>query len=236
MNILNSDWLKEDWWKQLITFIGIPTILGFFAYAYVIGYFLASDIAWFPFFTLSEHASFAIRALPLAAGASIVFLTVYPNWERYRWLPLAWSWILVAFAGVLLLSNHIAIGIIVALMALLEFVRRRDTAFVQPPELFYWTVNLMVLSIIAGFVSAMTWVIVPVLHLPVTPWMIVELKAPLSNHKDKYLRGHVMFAGETRVLFYENAVGTHLLRFDEIQHIEECLHYRLNDDHDSCVP
>jgi hypothetical protein len=236
MTLLSQGWpLKDGWWKEPITVIGIPTILSFFAYTYVIGYFVASDIAWFPFFTLSEHVLFAIRALPLAAAASIVFLTVYPNWERYGWLPRIWFWVLVAFAVSVLLTNHLIIAVIIGLMAFFEFIRRRDKDFIQPPKILYWAVNLMVLSTIAGFVSATIWMFVPLLHLPSTPWMIIELKNPLAGRKDNTLVGHAMFAGETKVLFYERSVGTHLLRFDDIQHIEECLHFRLTDDHRACL-
>jgi hypothetical protein len=39
-DIIEKTVQKDDWWKQLVTIIGIPTILSFFAYTYVIGYFL----------------------------------------------------------------------------------------------------------------------------------------------------------------------------------------------------
>jgi hypothetical protein len=36
----------------------IPILMSAFAFAYVVGYFLAFDLAWFPFFSLSEHIVF----------------------------------------------------------------------------------------------------------------------------------------------------------------------------------
>jgi hypothetical protein len=47
-----------------------------FAFAYVIGYFYAYDITWFPFFTLTEHLVFALRAIPFAIVASVIFMVV----------------------------------------------------------------------------------------------------------------------------------------------------------------
>jgi hypothetical protein len=126
---------KDDWWRQLVALIGIPAILSFFAYTYVVGYFLASDLAWFPFFTLSDHVLFAIRALPLVVLASIVFLTVYPNWSHYRWL--AWPWFIAValFAVWSVLTSHIVISAILFMMLRLEFSRGRHE-FLKNPQLY----------------------------------------------------------------------------------------------------
>jgi hypothetical protein len=73
----------------------IPLIMSGFAFAYVVGYFLAFDLAWFPFFSLSEHIVFAIRALPIAVAGMLVLLIAveFPQWQRRAiW---AWIWILV---------------------------------------------------------------------------------------------------------------------------------------------
>jgi hypothetical protein len=223
---------KDDWWKQLVTLIGIPAILSFFAYTYVIGWFLASDIAWFPFFTLSDHARFAVRALPLVAAASIIVLTMYPNWKQYSWL--AWLWViaLVLFATWALFTSHITMATIIGLMVWFEISRRLSESFIEPSSIIYLIVNLMVLSIIAGFISASTWMYLPLAHLRTAPLMTVHLKEPLPGDK-KVLAGRAMFAGEKLVLFYEHRVGTHLLRLEEIQHIEQCLHGKADDKPDS---
>jgi hypothetical protein len=229
--------MNQEWLKDVVTKgIGVPAALSFFAYAYVIGFFLASDLAWFSFFSLSEHVVFAFRAIPLAVGASVVFVSLYPRWRDRRWFP--WVWILVLFSvGVLsFLSNHFVMSIIALLMVILEVERRRDKAIFERNTILYWlyvVVNLMILSMIVGFISAMTWVSDFMFHLPLTPWMIVELKDPIINNQ-KIIAGHVMFAGESRILFYEPGVGTHLLQSEKIQHIDECRHYRLMD-HRACM-
>ena len=72
---MSHDKAHEDkWpWSKLepkdLAVVG-PVILSTFAFAYVVGYFYAFDIDWFPFFTLPEHLVFALRALPIAIGAT----------------------------------------------------------------------------------------------------------------------------------------------------------------------
>jgi hypothetical protein len=50
-----------------------PVIAPTFAFAFNIGCFIAIDINWFTLFNLTEHMVFAIKALPIAIGASICF-------------------------------------------------------------------------------------------------------------------------------------------------------------------
>ena len=57
--------------SQLIA--GLPLLASGFAFMYVVGYFLAFDLAWFAFFSLSEHVVFALRALPFC----------YRRWRDY---------------------------------------------------------------------------------------------------------------------------------------------------------
>jgi hypothetical protein len=226
--------MNQEWLKLIAKGIGIPAVLSFFAYAYVIGYFLASDLAWFSFFSLSEHVVFAFRALPLAVGASAIFVGLYPRYRDHRWLFWSWIALLCVIAVLSFLSNHFVMSIIVFVMLIIAFERRNKTT--EQDKLFNWiymTVCLMIISIIAGFVSAMTWVGEVMFHLPLTPWAIVELEDPITGHQS-VIAGHVMFAGESRILFYESGVGTHLLRSEDIKHIDECRHYRLMD-HSACM-
>ena len=115
--------MEESWWERLswkdLTVIG-PTMASVFAFTYVVGYFYAFDIAWFPFFSFTEHLVFALRALPIAIGASAAFLialsfsTDEDRWKWFygkgRWLrkPLSIVWILVisVIALGLLLTGH----------------------------------------------------------------------------------------------------------------------------------
>jgi hypothetical protein len=229
--------MNQEWLDDAAKGIGVPAALSFFAYAYVVGFFLASDLAWFSFFTLSEHVVFAFRAIPIAVGASVVLVALYPRWRDRSWFRWIWTSVLFSVGVLSFLSNHFVMAIIVFLVAIVEVERRRDNTFLEKNTMLYWfyvILNLMILSIVAGFVSAMTWVSDFMLHLPLTPWMIVELKDPIIDNQ-KIISGRVMFAGESRILFYEPGVGTHLLRSEDIQHIDECRHYRLMDDHRACM-
>ena len=51
-----------------------PFITASFAFAFNAGYFSAIDIGWFTFFSLTEHAGFALRALPVAISATIILM------------------------------------------------------------------------------------------------------------------------------------------------------------------
>lgn len=67
--------MEHEWsWKDLSSLA--PFVASGFAFAFVVGYFFAFDIAWFSFFGLSEHIAFALRALPVAIGASVAFVMV----------------------------------------------------------------------------------------------------------------------------------------------------------------
>jgi len=85
----NREWSPKD----LVTIV--PLVATSFAFAFVVGYFFAFDISWFPFFSLSEHIVFALRALPVAVGAAAFFLIALTHpIESRRWhLALTLLWI-----------------------------------------------------------------------------------------------------------------------------------------------
>src|SRR5215471_5118146 len=102
----------QGWsWTDLIPVA--PMVAGAFAFAFVVGYFLAFDIAWFAFFTLSEHAVFALRALPIAIGISSAFLIAFElakNVKQDGWLRhclyYGWILVLVGTAASIIRYNH----------------------------------------------------------------------------------------------------------------------------------
>jgi hypothetical protein len=85
-----------------------------------VGYFFAFDIAWFPLFSFSEHLVLAIRALPIAIGASVGFLIAprfskdEPRWEGWlhgRGFHTLWMYILAGIAAVaFLVYNHLGLA------------------------------------------------------------------------------------------------------------------------------
>jgi hypothetical protein len=112
-------------WDKLAAVVPIATSA--FAFSFVVGYFYAFDVAWFPLFTLSEHLVFALRALPIAVGASVGLLialelskTAYENNFSKRVsqvFSVLWTLLLVGAGVWILLSNHFGTALSLWLMA-----------------------------------------------------------------------------------------------------------------------
>lgn len=66
---------RESSLKDLIPIA--PVIATTFAFAYTVGFFSNIDINWYSLFTLSEQMEFALRAFPIAAASSIIFVIGY---------------------------------------------------------------------------------------------------------------------------------------------------------------
>jgi hypothetical protein len=213
----------QGWsWKDLIPVA--PMVAGAFAFAYVVGYFLAFDISWFAFFTLSEHVVFALRALPVAIGISFAFLIVFAltrmsrreRWSK-KYLGYAWITVLVGTAVGIFLYNHAGLALTLLFIAVSSFVyqKRPDSGNSFVTFLFAAT-NMMLVSVIVGVLSGAAWR-VPYLQ-PDSRTMAVKLK----NSTGKPIRGHIIFAGNQSVLIYEFGSGvTRLVPWDHIEEISE---------------
>jgi hypothetical protein len=213
----------QDWsWKDLIPVA--PMVAGAFAFAYVVGYFLAFDISWFPFFTLSEHVVFAVRALPVAIGISFAFLIVFEltrisqreGWWR-DYLRYAWIVVLVGTAIAIFLYNHAGLALTLLFIAAGTILYYKGPDIGSPFLAFLFSAtNMMLVSVIVGVLSGATWR-VPYLQ-PDSRAMAVKLKSGTG----KPIRGHVIFAGNQSVLIYEFGSGvTHLVSWDNIEEITE---------------
>jgi hypothetical protein len=139
----------QEWSAQSLAAV-VPILASTFAFAFVVGYFLAFDISWFPFFSLSEHVVFALRALPIAVGASVVFLLAmrYPKiknrWPylegKGHWFALGWVCILAIAALLALLSAHFALFLSFCLIAAGTYVYYRIPApHMSFANVLYWT-------------------------------------------------------------------------------------------------
>jgi hypothetical protein len=213
----------QEWsWKDFIPVA--PMIAGAFAFAYVVGYFLAFDISWFPFFTLSEHIVFALRALPVAIGISIAFLIVFEltrisqreGWLK-KYLGYAWILVLVGTAIGIFLYNHAGLALTLLFIAVSTFLYYRGPDIRSPLVTFLFSAtNMMLVSVIVGVLSGATWR-VPSLQ-PDSRAMAIKLKNATGNP----IRGHVIFAGNQSVLIYEFGSGvTHLVSWENIEQITE---------------
>jgi hypothetical protein len=225
---MNEEWSSKD----LATLV--PFVAAGFAFSYVVGYFLAFDISWFPFFSLSEHIVFAIRALPIAIAASVGFLIALqlPHFRSswYSGVFIAWIGLLLLAAIWLLLGSHFALCVSLLLVAAGATVHHRTPApqmsFIN---ILYWTITLMVLCMIAGYGSAKSATLAwnfdkaskQYVHhtvFPLTPAMVLRLKNKKPTVADEDASdagddqtctvGQVIFVGSAGVLIYDYRINT----------------------------
>jgi hypothetical protein len=58
--------IDNEWSLKDLT-VAVPFVASSFAFAFVVGYFYAFDIAWFAFFSFTEQLVFELCQLQLAA-------------------------------------------------------------------------------------------------------------------------------------------------------------------------
>jgi hypothetical protein len=228
----DQEWLFKDFPAV------VPIAASGFAFAFVVGYFLAFDISWFPFFSLSEHVVFALRALPIAIGASVALLIAltYSELENHwtylqgkrHWFAIVWICTLV-LAGILAyLNGLLALCMSFLFVALGAFIHYRvPTSQMSLSNILYWITTVMVLTLMAGYLSAhgrkAAWEIDKSLGINLIP---LAHSSSVQFKKESGIEpqvGQVIFVGSVGVLFYEYRSGTaHLFRWESIQEISEC--------------
>jgi hypothetical protein len=222
----------------------IPLLMSGFAFAYVVGYFLAFDIAWFPFFSLSEHVVFALRALPIAVAASVCLLLAakFPQFLKHAKWP--WVGVLAAAALIAILYRYLALFISFAIIAiatiLYETKSETDISAAGKSEtnlssitMLFLVAQLMTMSVIVGFFSGSFWWVESYLykHIPFALSRTMHLHLKPSNGVNStslpvgstsHPVGHLIFVGNSGLLFYE--YGLHrvqLYRWEEIEAVHE---------------
>jgi hypothetical protein len=227
-----------EWsWKDLIPLV--PIVAGAFAFAYVVGYFLAFDIAWFPFFTLSEHVVFALRALPIAAGISFAFVIALElarhSSQQGRlkdYLSYSWLGALAVIAGWDVHSNHAGMALAAVLIGLGVFFYHIKPVIRTPfITALFWATNMMVVSVVIGYISGLSWKVSYLRYFAYSRAMAV----PNPTAKGKFMVGHVIFSGAEKMLFYEFANDrTYLFGRDDRTEVIECPGMRSAQD--TCQP
>jgi hypothetical protein len=217
-----------------------PIVASIFAFSYVVGYFYAFDISWFPFFSLTEHLVFALRAIPVAIAASALFLVSLTIMEekaqfefihrRARLWRMVWAIILI---GIVLYATHYNhIGLVLSLLAI-----SLSTFMLSATSVLEIGINLSVICFVVGFASGL--VIKNPLYSSVKYSMIIVRKTqtdlnpgPLTttgsntaagSNSRPVSRGHVIFVGEGGVLYYD--YGFHDMRWlrrDDIAELCAC--------------
>jgi hypothetical protein len=194
--------MDQNWsWKDLP--VVAPVIGSGFAFAYVVGYFYAFDVAWFPFFSLSEHLVLALRALPMAIGASVgLLIALSPVDRRWKWLRknTRWfvsGWIVILIVLAVLASTSKHFGLAVSFLGIAFgtwLFHYRSTPPSFSVRVLYWAATLMVLSLILGFASGSAYRIPR--NFRYERCMSVDTG---SNH----WVGHLISAGALSVLIYD---------------------------------
>jgi hypothetical protein len=176
----------------------------FFAFAYVVGYFFAFDIAWFSFFTLSEHLVFA--------------------WLKYKHRQFS-IWrisLLAALSLFVFASNHLALAVCLVSVAAGTAVYYRMRA--QPPQFAHMVslgVNLTACCLIFGFASGYLARFND--KFPLGGSMIILSKNDSASPQSLAGRGHVIFVGASAMLYHDyDRMRVRLLRRDNIVEICGC--------------
>jgi hypothetical protein len=234
------EWSTEEpeWSTENLVKI-TPVVATTFAFAYVVGYFSAFDISWLPMFSLSEHIVFAIRALPMAIGASVVFLIIliHPNLcsnKRFRRIAIAiWILFLAGGACYTFYRSYFGDGICFVLMIIAVAVYHSNPSGPKSfRRILYWGATLTVGCLIIGWASASSWSWER-LHLPLPRTMFIEY-GPDSKMSPE--GGHVIFAGDKDVLFFGySSRTTRLLQRDKIQ-LFECVKEAANPSEIDTIP
>lgn len=221
--------MEEEWSLNELAVV-VPIVASGFAFAFVVGYFLAFDIAWFPFFSLSEHVVFALRALPIAIGASVGlvialrFSKIEEHWtwlqgKEYLFLHM-WIYALILAAVFAGLSIHFGLAFSFLLIAFGAFVHNRVHVSHKSSlaNMLYWTTTLLVLCLMTGVGSGSVLRINWTLDLPFAHSMVVKIDNEQRPHV-----GQVIFVGSKGVLFYEYGVDkVQLFRWEKIVSLSEC--------------
>jgi cytochrome bd-type quinol oxidase subunit 1 len=226
----------DDWFQKLVAIV--PMVAPAFAFAFVVGYFFAFDISWFPLFSLSEHIVFAIRALPIAIGASVAFLISLTlpklqNRRIYRIVTAIWILVLLSAIVVCLRGAHLGLAISFLLVAFGAYFHHRmhgDDDSMSFRNILYWAITLTVACLIAGWSSAVFWQVPWIVdkwlddhevkwgHLPLPHIMVIKIGG-------ETVRGHVIFMGDKNILFYQFSDRmTRMLKRDDINAMFQCDH------------
>jgi hypothetical protein len=222
---------------QMVTIL--PIVATSFAFAFVVGYFSAFDVSWFPFFSLPEHVVFAIRALPVAVSASVVAVIALMRpdiWKRWRKFAIRlWVSLLLLAAIVAIWYAHLA------LMA--SFLVVAVATVVLPPaprmsatHVVYLAITLMIASLMAGWISASYWTWTWDFDRWIrSSFLCTEYKLfcnagplPLSASMtiiqtgNDPIKGQIVFVGDKNILFYDyEGKETRLLQRTDVQEVRE---------------
>jgi hypothetical protein len=203
----------------------IPFLLSGFAFAYVIGYFLAFDLAWLPFFSLSEHIVFAIRALPFAVAALVALLFAKEFPQLMNRAILVWLGILWLGAATALVSRYFGLSVSFAIIAVATHVYL--TKYKDKPDditMPYLAAQLVFVSLIIGYLSGTFLKFDGLVDDAVPHWLSRSMHVHVHTPKGPSERtnGHVVFVGDKHILFYNYGIKrVQLYQWTDVDEVHE---------------
>jgi hypothetical protein len=221
-------------WKDLPTYV--PIIGTSFAFAYDVGYFASFDINWFTFFSLPDHILFALRALPVALGASVIFIIglrfseiLESRKEVFIISSLAnnaaptvfYSWIVVLIGaaiwaawrhhnyGIFFCFTAVAAGAAFHHFIMVPDEKLQDTfsSKISLSTIVYWTIAITALSIMLGYGTTKFW--------RESGSVISEILFDGTEAK-----GYIMHAGTQGLMFYDcNEKGIRIVMWKSVTEV-----------------
>jgi hypothetical protein len=217
----------------------VPIVASGFAVAFNVGYFLAYDISWLPFFSLSEHVVFALRALPIAIAAAVTLLVAIKYPPKF-FSGRRWTIVLVIAAAMAVLDAHLGLGVVFTLVAVGARKYRKLDPKNPIVDVLYFGTSMMLLTLMLGYLSAVggrsIWEIEKKLELLdyslarnlfTAPSMCVYLTQNGTSAPPKRIGpfvGLAIFVGSNAVLFHQYGFGARdaqLLKLDGTQ-LQQC--------------
>jgi hypothetical protein len=253
MNAMEKEWslndaMEKEWSLNELA-VAVPIVASCFAFAYEVGYFFAFDIAWFPFFSLSEHVVFALRALPIAIGASVGLVIAlrfskleefWPRLQGKEYLFFrVWICVLALAGSIAGLNIHLGLASSFFLIAFGAFVHNRVHVShkLSLANILYWTTTLLALCLMTGFLSGFVLKIDWLRHfrnsatglfISVTGYPIARSTMVDVNREPKFYVGQVVFVGNSGVLFYDyHLKKAQLIRWRDILDVSDCTNSEL---------
>jgi hypothetical protein len=209
-----------------------------FALAFDVGYFSAIDIGWFSIFGISEHVVFAVRALPIAVGSTLLLgislhfsrrLTISPKWFTI-WLCFGWSLFLAVLVLISINYNHMGFAFSFGALAIATIVYYYDDELKnQNVAVLVFLISTMVMvTLIIGYISSSSYIFFSQQHsavyfksrdksgdLKIGDSDKDSYKISSDNNEDSDRRkfvhvvvGVLVFSGTKNVLTYESKTTT----------------------------
>jgi hypothetical protein len=133
-----------------------------------------------------------------------------------------WIVVLILAAVIALVNRYLGIAatfMVIAGATLIHFTKSETNPSSTPMP--YLVAHMMIMSLMIGYFSGNVWkfdgIVNPIVPLPLSRAMHVHLNSSEADNKPRL--GHVMFVGDSRILFYD--YQSHQLKLYQWKAVEE---------------